>query len=256
MGGIRAAANCQLSAASSGDERICEAEVSAMNMANPFDDAKLAASYEDWYAGFGLYADQQEKALLSHLLQTWSQRRTILEVGCGTGRFTRWFEQQGLSVVGLDSSGAMLAEARSLGVGNLVRGYAEALPFDNSTFDIVALITALEFVESPEQALAEAVRVARRGLLLGVLNRHSWLAVWRRASSSTLWRAGRFFSVDDLKQLVARVCDARLQSISWQTTIWPLPIWGQLSLPWGAFIGLAVGLAEVGEELDAVEFAH
>lgn len=151
-------------------------------MTNPFENTQIAAHYEDWYTGFGLYADRLEKELLAHLLNNWPSKQTVLEVGCGTARFTRWFADQGQSVVGLDISKPMLDEAKRLGGARFVEGDAKALPFHDSEFDLVVLITALEFVNEPEQALAEAVRVARRGLLLGVLNRQSWLALYRRAS--------------------------------------------------------------------------
>jgi ubiquinone/menaquinone biosynthesis C-methylase UbiE len=225
------------------------AHVADNKMNNPFEDAQIAARYEDWYSGFGLYADRLEKELLEHLLITLPSGQTILEVGCGTGRFTRWFAEQGLGTLGLDVSLPMLDEAQRLGGARFVRGDAAALPFDDSEFDLVALITALEFVEDPELVLAEAVRVARRGLLLGVLNQHSWLAVYRQASRSAVWRVARFFSVSDLEHLVSRAAGPRLQSVCWRTTLWPLPFLGHLPLPWGAFIGLAAGLTDVRENL-------
>ena len=43
----------------------------------------------------------------------------------------------------------------------LFPGRAEDLPFEDNEFDIVTLITCLEFVENPEEALAEALRVAK-----------------------------------------------------------------------------------------------
>lgn len=43
---------------------------------------------------------------------------------------------------------------------------AERLPFPDATFDVVACMEALEFMESPQAALAEMVRVLRPGGLL------------------------------------------------------------------------------------------
>lgn len=67
----------------------------------------------------------------------------------------------------------MLAEAIRLGRSPCVYGDALSLPFSNNAMDIVPLITTLEFI--PESVLAEALRVARCGLILGVQNRRSIL---------------------------------------------------------------------------------
>ena len=77
--------------------------------------------------------------------------------------------------MGLDLSRPMLAEAACLGSPPCVRGDALALPFSTAAFDLVALVTTLEFLLKPIQALAEALRVARQGLVLAVLNRQSLL---------------------------------------------------------------------------------
>ena len=99
----------------------------------------------------------------------------VLEVGCGSGIFLEWFMSQGHMVAGLEPSSSSLELARRR-LGPKVRldqGFAENLPYDDNEFDTVALITSLEFVDDPYLALKEACRVARRNVLLGVLNRYS-----------------------------------------------------------------------------------
>jgi len=134
-------------------------------------DQDVAAHYEDWYrTPQGRRADELEKAVLGWLLDRFSRPDTVLEVGCGTGHFARWLGELGLTAVGVDLSAAMLAEAQALDSIPLVRGNAYRLPFADGAFDLVALVTTLEFLEQPEEALAEALRVARCGVVLGVLN--------------------------------------------------------------------------------------
>ena len=142
---------------------------------NPFTDLAIVAGYEAWYQTTGRRADRLEKALLGRLLTGFPGPSTILEVGCGTGHFTRWFSEWGLQAVGLDLSRPMLVEATHLESPPCVRGDGLALPFATQAFDLVALITTLEFTPDPVHVLAEALRVARHGLILGVLNRQSVL---------------------------------------------------------------------------------
>jgi ubiquinone/menaquinone biosynthesis C-methylase UbiE len=212
-------------------------------LVNPFTNPALVAGYEAWYETSGRRADRLEKALLKRLLAGFSRARTLLEVGCGTGHFTRWFGERGLQVMGLDLSSPMLVEAVRLGSPPCVLGDALALPFPSGAFDLVALITTLEFVTDPIQALSEAIRVAQHGLILGVLNRQSLLAWRRKRSGEALWQMARFFAPAELVRLAQQAAAGARVKIVWRTTLWP--VWpGELSLPWGGFIGMAVSMVE------------
>ena len=171
-------------------------------MTNPFTNLSIVAGYEAWYETAGRRADRLEKALLKRLLPGFSRARTLLEVGCGTGHFTRWLGEQGLQAMGLDLSPPMLAETTRLGGPPCVLGDALALPFLDGAFDLVALITTLEFVTDPVRALSEAIRVARLGLILGVLNQQSLLAWRRKRSGEPLWQEAHFFTPAELARLV------------------------------------------------------
>lgn len=212
-------------------------------LTNPFTNPTIVAGYEAWYETTGLRADRLEKSLLKRLLTGFSRARTLLEVGCGTGHFTRWFGKQGLQVMGLDLSPPMLAETIRLGGPPCVQSDALALPLRAGAFDLVALITTLEFVPDPVQVLAEAIRVARLGLILGVLNRQSLLAWQRKRSGEALWQMARFFTPAELVRLVQQAAAGTRVKIVWRTTLWP--VWpGELPLPWGGFIGMAISMVE------------
>jgi len=210
-----------------------------------------AVHYEAWYeTPEGRRADELEKAVLGWLLQAFSRAGSVLEIGCGTAHFTRWLNDQGLAAVGLDLSAAMLAQAPDDIA--LVRGDAYRLPFADGAFDLAALVTTLEFLERPGEALVEALRVPRHGVLLGVLNRWSVLGLQRRLAGlfhRTVYDAAHFYGVGELKRLLPSVAGGEAR-IVWHTTLfprgWP---WSQAALPWGGFIGMALigdGFQEMG----------
>ncbi|MEN6479023.1 MAG: class I SAM-dependent methyltransferase [Anaerolineales bacterium] len=208
--------------------------------------AAEAASYEAWYTlPAGQRADVLEKGLLERLRrEAFPQAQSVLDLGCGTGHFTRWFGEQGLSVVGLDASAAMLAQARAISAElALLRGDMEHLPFGDGAFDLVVLVTALEFVADPRAALAEAWRVSRQGLLLGVLNRSSALGRELRRvvarQPESVYAHAHLYSVAELTRLVRGVAGPQAR-LDWRTTLWPRgwPL-ANARLPWGGFIGLA-----------------
>jgi ubiquinone/menaquinone biosynthesis C-methylase UbiE len=211
-------------------------------MPNLFDNRAVADTYEQWYASRGRRADRLEKQLLAALSAGFPNAASVLEVGCGTGHFTRWLAERGFQVVGLDLSRVMLLEAAKYNGQRYVLADASALPFDGRSFDVVALITTLEFLADQRQALSEAVRVARKGLLLGVLNRLSLLTRKRKASARAPWDEARFLSPTELKRLIRDCAGARLSRLRWRTTLWRVPGFGSLRLPWGGFIGMLAQL--------------
>jgi ubiquinone/menaquinone biosynthesis C-methylase UbiE len=166
------------------------------------------------------------------------EAHTVLETGCGTGHFTRWFGELGLRAVGLDLSRPMLDEAVSLSSLVYLQGDAQMLPFLSKSFDLAALITTLEFLPDPFQALAEALRVARQGIIMGVLNADSRLGRQHKREGGQIWQASRFFSPDELKRMIMDITGEKIRVV-WRTALWPF--WpGALPLPWGGFVGMAV----------------
>jgi len=140
-------------------------------------DENLARRYEAWFkTESGQVALRCEKALVEYLISPWPRRnQRLLEVGCGPGFFLDLFWRSGFDVTGIDPAPAMIAAARRrLGKNaDLLLGHAEHLPCDDKEYDYVTLITTLEFCTDPRAAMAEAVRVARKGVLIGFLNRRS-----------------------------------------------------------------------------------
>jgi hypothetical protein len=137
-----------------------------------------------------------------------------------------------------------LKEARRLGGPRYLSGNAVSLPFADRSHDVTALITTLEFLADPLRALVEAVRVARQGVLLGVLNRWSVLGLRYRLSGKALWRSARFFAPRELVDLARCAADRRVKTVLWRTTLWPFPGVRDLPLHCGGFIGMAVILHE------------
>jgi len=102
-------------------------------------------------------------ALVDELLDV--RGRDVLDVGCGEGWLVRHMGEAGAaSVVGVDPLGVALERARAHDSGRrYLEARAEALPFDDGSFDIAVLFNSLHHVaaERMDEALAEAFRVLR-----------------------------------------------------------------------------------------------
>ncbi len=135
--------------------------------------------YEAWYATQrGSWIGEEEYRLLASLLAP-NPGETLLDVGCGTGYFTRRFATDAAerNVFGTDINLNMLrfADRHSARSIDFVAADAHQLPFCDSSFDLVVSVTTLCFIQDEKQALREMLRVARRKVVLGLLNRHSLL---------------------------------------------------------------------------------
>jgi ubiquinone/menaquinone biosynthesis C-methylase UbiE len=109
---------------------------------------KIANVYDRWFeTKKGSLADWFEKELMSRIVEL-KLGEIILDVGCGTGNHLLFFGAKGMKTIGIDLSLPMLRLAqKKLGQPNvLCLGKAEALPFKDKSFDIISLITTLEFV--------------------------------------------------------------------------------------------------------------
>ena len=149
------------------------------------------ADYDAWYdTPRGRWIGTREFALLARLLDA-RPAETLLDVGCGTGYFSRRFSREsGLKVTGMDIAPDMLDLARSKAPEiPLVRADAACLPFFDCAFDHVVAITSLCFVADEVRVLREMARVARRRVVLGLLNRHS-LLYWQKGDDERGGYAG------------------------------------------------------------------
>lgn len=220
-------------------------------------DQQAAERQEAWFrTDAGRESLRLQMDLLLKLLRPRPGER-LLDVGCGSGMHMQMFRREGLDVTGLDPSSTMLSMARTR-LGNpaaLHSGRAEDLPFEDNEFDIVSLITCLEFVDDPEAALAEAFRVARSRVLIGALNSLSLTAWSRRIRGlfkESLYNRARFFSASELTWLIRKL--AGPVRINWASVqVLPVGLACRFSSfearlagprnPCGAFLGLVAEVA-------------
>jgi SAM-dependent methyltransferase len=218
--------------------------------------------YEAWYqTARGSWIAGREFDLMRRLLGP-PDGATLLDVGCGTGHFSRRFAAAGLRVAGLDPDPAMLEHARGLGGGVSYRpGTGTGLSFGDNAYDYVTSVTSLCFIADPERALLEMWRVARRAVLLGLLNRHSLL--YRQKRDRGAYRGARWDSSAEVRRW-ARALEPAPRIVSRSAIFMPsgdafartaeavLPS----VLPWGAFLAVVLRKPEHSELISENRLRH
>jgi ubiquinone/menaquinone biosynthesis C-methylase UbiE len=180
------------------------------SLVSRFDFGRIAHRYDAWYqTPRGAMYDRLEKRAIDRLLPPAPSGGRLLEIGCGTGHWSEYFCAKGFEVMGVDISEQMITIARQRRVADSVFDVADAtqLPFANDSFDVVAAITALEFVPDSATAASEMARCVKKPggtLIVGALNRLSAYNQSRQHRAASIYASANLFSPAHLRDLLAQ----------------------------------------------------
>ena len=164
---------------------------------SPFE--KYAEQYEDWFEKNRWVYEAELRAVKAML----PPEGHGLEIGVGTGRFA---EPLGIKI-GVEPSKRMREIAQKRGI-KVLDGVAEKLPFDDSQFDFVLMVTTVCFVDDINKALLEAHRVLSHGgmIIIGFVDRNSMVGqiYLDRRNDNVFYKEATFFSVDELVKIIVR----------------------------------------------------
>jgi SAM-dependent methyltransferase len=128
----------------------------------------------------------------------------LLDVGCGGGLLLRDALATGARATGVDHSDEMVRLARERAPGaDVVRGSAEALPFDDESFTAVAMAMVFFFVADPVAALRECRRVLRPDGRLAIYTTAAELR-GTPAAPEPIASRGAFYTDRELAELARR----------------------------------------------------
>ncbi len=205
----------------------------------------------------GRLIDRREKeAVLAALGPV--EDKNILEIACGTGRFTVMLAQEGANVVGLDISRAMMVQgrekARRAGVADRIeflRGDAARLPFPDDHFDAVFAMRFFHLADTPAKFLAEMARVSKGQVFFDTFNDGSL----RVAYNWLLPMGSRLYSEGDVRRLLG---DAGLD-LAGANHDFVIPFGFYRKVPNGIAqpfrsLDLAVGDSPLGDDLASVSY--
>ncbi len=134
-----------------------------------------------WFEQDYLKQKRLDVAIEEALATLWNpvKKCDVIEIGCGSGRFLKWLSLQGHTVTGVDLSDALIREARKKVPhgAKVFKCDASYLPFKKGTYDVAFFVFSLEFMSAPEDAIMEALRVAKETVFIVAFNPYS-LKFW------------------------------------------------------------------------------
>jgi len=100
--------------------------------------------------------------------------KSLIDVGCGSGRYSIALAKRGARVIGIDFAENMLAIARNLAKENKVEGKCEFIKADflnhefSEKFDLCVSIGVLEYFQDPRQLLEKMAEVTKEKVLISL----------------------------------------------------------------------------------------
>lgn len=167
----------------------------------------IANEYDYWYqTPLGAFVDEVENKLTFDTIGLRSGTK-VLDVGCGSGIYTKRLVEKGCLVTGVDISGKMLELAQEkLPDVCFVQSSVYRLPFPENKFDMAFSMATFEFVEEFEAAFFEMKRVVKPGgqIFIGTINGDSaWGEHYQTetATKTTVFKHAFFKTPEDLKRI-------------------------------------------------------
>jgi 2-polyprenyl-3-methyl-5-hydroxy-6-metoxy-1,4-benzoquinol methylase len=119
---------------------------------------------EEWTA-FDSFSDEEIKKAgdqyFDIVKDEWIQDKTVLDVGCGTGRWSRYVATKASQVEAMDPSKAVFSAAHLLSSNDNIRiskAGVDTIPFDDNSFDFVFSLGVLHHIPDTADAMKKCVQ--------------------------------------------------------------------------------------------------
>jgi ubiquinone/menaquinone biosynthesis C-methylase UbiE len=139
--------------------------------------------------------------------------KRVLDVGCGTGRWLKYFAERGPadSLHGIDPSAAMLLSASQKNISgvSLLQCPCDATPFSVNTFDLIISSFVLSYVEDVHRMAKEIDRTAQNGCDFFLSDMHpetQHTLNWKRSFQSSRGKIKLDSARHGLADIVATFC--------------------------------------------------
>jgi len=128
----------------------------------------------------------------------------MLDIGCGTGRWTKWMAHRAGFIEAIDPSNAIFAADKLLaGVSNvrLTKASVETIPFPDQSFDFAMSIGVLHHIPDTAKALKDCVKKVKQG-------GYFYCYLYHNLETRGWWFKTLYWLSNQVRKLVCKLPDA------------------------------------------------
>ena len=160
---------------------------------------KGALAYDDWFNRHAVLYKNEQKAILQAL----PKKGMGVEIGSGTGRFTKALNIS----IGVEPAAGMAKLAIARGI-NVVKADACSLPFHDHSFEYALMVTTVCFLNDIPKAFTEVYRIIKNEgyFIVAIIDKDSKMGKKYEAkkSASPWYRDAHFHSVAEITELLSQ----------------------------------------------------
>ena len=164
----------------------------------PFE--KYSEKYEDWFERNKFVYESEIQAIK----ELFPKVKKSIEIGVGSGKFA---VPLGIKI-GIDPSPRMRKIAQKRGI-EVINATAEELPFENSQFELVLMVTTICFVDNLDLAFREIYRILKPDgyLMIGFVDRDSSLGklYQQHKENNLFYKIATFYSTKEVVYSLSKV---------------------------------------------------
>lgn len=191
--------------------------ISCFDIVGPNLDAEIVGSFGSEWKKFGWFSDEAIETAAAEYFdvvpkEVLANVKYALDVGCGSGRWSRYLSHRVGFVESIDPSEAVLSASelnRDRSNVRVTRASIDAIPFADASFDLAICLGVIHHLPDPALALGQLVRKVRAG-------GHVLIYVYYNLDQRGSLYRGLFLMADVVRRIVSSlpsqlksgVCDA------------------------------------------------
>jgi ubiquinone/menaquinone biosynthesis C-methylase UbiE len=119
--------------------------------------------------------NDSEIMILNFLKKQIDPKKKVLDMGCGEGRFSRYFIEKGTRIYSIDFSEEYIKICKNtLKNGRFKVGSITNIPFKNDNFDYIFCVDVLQHVPKLEKAIHELKRVLKKDGIIIIIDKNKF----------------------------------------------------------------------------------
>lgn len=181
-------------------------EISIFSIKGENIDSEVVQSFGDEWVKFHDFSDETIHEISQEYFdiitdEIVNRNTYMLDIGCGTGRWTKYLAGKAGFIEAIDPSQAIFAADKLLGdISNvrLAKANTETIPFDDETFDFAMSVGVLHHIPDTQKAMQDCVKKVKKG-------GYFYCYLYHNLETRGWWFKTLYWLSDQIRKVVCRL---------------------------------------------------